>query len=127
MLRVHGDSTFSKSQNINREGLYDKEELEEMEANWSEVETKRDFIVNRIDELAKKFPRTAMDQSHREEDTNPKLNEIALSEVKTLRGNIKSNQREMDEKKSRLNAIINKDKKNKRDLKHIERITRYHL
>ena len=124
MLRIHGESTFSRSQNFTREGLYDKDEQEELEANWCEVEAKRDFIVNRIDELAKKFPRTAMEATNPPQTAEPRINETVLCEVKALRNNLRSNQNALDGKKSRLNAIINKDKKNKRDLKHIERITR---
>lgn len=81
--------------------------------------------MHRINELAKKFPKTAQESEEAPViEPEPKENEKVFSEVQTLRNEIKWSEKMLDEKKCKLNAIINRDKKNKRDLKHIERITR---
>ena len=73
MLVVHSDQPFSKSLPLKR-GLTDfdnQEELKELRENLVEVEAKRNFIINRIEDLAKKFPRTAYDKTC--SNLNPKL------------------------------------------------------
>lgn len=124
MLVVHSDQPFSKSLPLKR-GLTDfdnQEELKELRENLVEVEAKRNFIINRIGDLAKKFPRTAYDKTC--SNNNPKLNEIELVEKVNIRHKIKDNENFLDAKQNRLNIIVKEDRKNKRDMYHLARLTR---
>lgn len=123
MLRVHaGNDSFITSTKLKKEGVYEKDELEELEANWADVEAQKNFIIGRIDELAKKFPTNGFDLVN--EDAPPKENERYFKEVKTLRGEVKDQNQEISRNVSTYNYIINKDRKNKQDYKAIERITK---
>lgn len=122
MLVVHSDAPFSKSQQLKRTEFENDDEIKELKESLQEVEAKRNFIVNRIEDLAKKFPRTGYEGSTIQE--NPKLNEIELHKKVNFQHEAKYNEVTMLEKQSRLNQIIKEDRKNKRDMYHIARVTR---
>jgi hypothetical protein len=122
MLRVHsGNDSFTTSTKLKKDGVYDKSELDELESNWADVEAKKNFIVSRIDDLAKKFPTNGFEIIP--ENSPPALNEVAFMEVKSLRGEIKTNNEDILKGTRNYNYIINKDRKNKLDSKVIDRIT----
>jgi hypothetical protein len=122
MLRAHsGNDSFTSSTKLKKDGIYDKSELEELESNWADVEAKKNFIISRIDDLAKKFPKYGFEVIP--EDAPPKENEVAFREVKTLRGEIRHNDQDILKNTSNYNYITNKDRKNKLDSKVIDRVT----
>jgi hypothetical protein len=122
MLRVHsGNDSFTSSTKLKKDGIYDKSELDELESNWADVEAKKNFIISRIDDLAKKFPVNGFEVIP--EGAPPKENEVAFREVKTLRGEIRHNDQDILKNTNNYNYIINKDRKNKLGSKVIDRIT----
>merc|ERR1712196_611337 len=95
-------------------------ELRELSNLWEEVEQKRKFIIGRIDKLAKKFPQSAYDP---EPDQPVPLteNEVAFETRQNALDEVKHNDKIINQRLSRLNHIINKDKKNKSDWVSIKR------
>jgi hypothetical protein len=93
----------------------------ELEHLWSEVEQKRNFIINRIKSLAKRFPT----RGHIPEnpDCPQPENESAFYELVDVKHDIKQNKQDISNRVSMLNHIINRDKKNKRDWINVSRIT----
>lgn len=85
------------------------------------MEEKRNFIINRIQSLAKKFP--TRPPIPEDPELPPGENESALYELNDLKNDARRNKHDIANRVSRLNHIINQDKKNKRDWINISRIT----
>ena len=81
-----------------------------MQLNWNAVEQKRDEIVSRINSLARKFPEGAYDLL--EDTAKPSENEQEFVQIVSNKKNLKDQGLEFDYKKSRLNVITVKERKN---------------
>ena len=92
-----------------------------MQLNWNAVEQKRDEIVSRINSLARKFPEGAYDLL--EDTAKPSENEQEFVQIVSNKKNLKDQGLEFDYKKSRLNVITVKERKNNRDAHKIAMVT----
>lgn len=123
MYSIHSQSAISVKKNISqdRNQQMDEEELKEMQLNWNAVEQKRDEIVSRINSLARKFPEGAYDLL--EDTAKPSENEQEFVQIVSNKKNLKDQGLEFDYKKSRLNVITVKERKNNRDAHKIAMVT----
>lgn len=92
MYSLHSTSTISAKKNISfdKHRIMNEDEIREMQFNWEQVEAKRDFVVGRINSLAKKFPQGAYDPI--DETVEPTENEMMFKNNVDIKSTVKNNE-----------------------------------